>query len=279
MVAVYSGLIVDNLDSGLFVDSSNGLGIDSILNLDVDTSSFSVSPTTPYVVRYVNTSSGDFSSTIEESLLAVNSQLDIFDMGGNSYLQTDKYATFDAVIHQTKSFSPNNFQIVLGDIGTIFNGVVIVTPDSYQLMGSPVYTSKSNILSAIAGNYTTTSFSVATSILNKIKEGRYTRDSANFFNLYINQNTDYSIVLDASSFDLQSFDGMTFDGVFARHSTSTTKYTITCSLLNSKQLKLTIPNEISINTWGKYIFDVSYTIGTTKSTLLNGYIIINEMVS
>lgn len=277
--AVYSGLIIDSSDSGLFVDSVDGLGIDSVLNLSVDPNSYPISPSIPYVTKYLNLQSASYTSNIDETLFAVSPELDILDMGGNSYLQTDQYATYDAVIHRTKTIEPVVYTIGETHVGTYINQAVYVVPEIYSISGVDVGVQKFNRLVTSTGSYVLNSFAIFTSVLNKLQQGKFTKDSANLFNLYLDQGSDYFIIVNSDSLGISTFDGMTFTGKFAKHSSSSNKYNITCNLISNTELKLSIPKEISSQVYGKYLFDVIATKNNLTTKILQGNIFINELVA
>lgn len=279
MPAIYSGIIVDNTEDGLYVDANEGLAVDSILNLSVDTANFSISPSIPYTIKYLNLSQGNFTSVEEETLFAVNPDSDLLDLGGNTYLPVDQYVTYDTSIHRTKTFVPAVLSITPEHIGTFINQAVYVLPESFNITSSIINIEKINKLYAEQGNYSITSFAIYTQILNKLPEGKYIKDSANIFTLYVNEGIDYFIVVDAEKIGVSDFNNMQISGLFAKHPTSLNKYIITTEILNSEQLKLKIPSEITSGLRGRFKFDVVADIQSSNRVLLQGDIIINELVA
>lgn len=277
--SLFTGLLVDANDSGLFVDDSNGVGVDSVYNTSVSSDTLSINTYTAATIKYLNMSPATYESNIDESLFYVNNTQDILDFGGGTYLQTDQYATYDAIIHREKTIIPDAYSITESHIGTYLNQAVYVLPELYNVSGFDVGLVKNNQLYAEIGSYSISSFAIYTEIQNKLQEGRYVKDSANVFNLYIDQGSDYFIIVEAEKIGRTDFDGMTFTGKFAKHSTSVNKYSIECTLLTNTQLKLRVTSQVSADLYGKFSFDVAATKNNITTKILQGNIIINELVT
>lgn len=163
-------------------------------------------------------------------------------------------------------------------IGTYLNSAAYIIPESYAITPANITFDVNRRLFVQTGNYNIVSFFIKTEVQNKIVEGRYIKDSANYFTLYVDSGTDYTILVDSSKLGISDFKNMTFSGTFAKHFTSLNKYNIVIDRITDTLIRIKILNTVSAGLYGKYNFDILSTKNGVTSKLLWGDVIINQIV-
>lgn len=240
---------------------------------------FGLTPAKLATTRYQNIATAQYYSSVNEEVVDVDGNLTHLDLGGNFQLQSSQYATYDVTVNRRITGITGAYVAEVLPAGVYINGAASVIPEVYNITGFPVVTQKNNILSALEGLYDISSWSISTKVLNKIVEGKYVVDSANYYSLYIDEGTDYSILVDTTEFGIDDTTNIEFSGKFARHTTSAQKYDIIVTKTAINQIKLNIPKETTVDLYGKYIFDIMSTRAGNIAKVIQGNIIINEMVT
>lgn len=116
---------------------------------------------------------------------------------------------------------------------------------------------------------------------NYIERGRFVKDSARNYTLYVDEAMDYWFDVSLAEYGISDVSNLEFFGKFAKHPTSHTKYDfiINKDELN-KRLIIKIDRNTTVDLSGAFTFDIySSRVSGVLSRLFGGKLIIQETVS
>lgn len=220
---------------------------------------------------------GIYNSRIEPTNLAVDQIGTTFSFG-DSLLSINEFNIFDPVIHKSVNVRTGNFDLNQFYVEIKTKGRVILDPLIFDIDPYPVGIQKTNVFNINTGVYDIRSFAVSTKKYSTYVEGKYIKDSANFYQLYVDQGIDYSILIETQDIGIEDNTSYTFNGKFAKHQTSVNKYDIRCTKITPYLLRLDISGEDTSSLTGRFNFDIIGIRNNISTVIMTGAVIIKEMV-
>lgn len=109
----------------------------------------------------------------------------------------------------------------------------------------------------------------------------FIKDSANNYTLYVNQGTDFEIILTLSDFGITNVEDIEFFGIIKKHRESKKSYDVTLTLLPTpNRLSVKIPADVSIDLKDdRYSIDILYKSLTLTNILLSGTVIVKQTLT